>query len=188
MTATDQTANTPTVEAFRRLTGVWRSRGYGLLLQIEEDRFVSYEETAISCIAVHSGPLEELAHAYGELVVSPGEQAFSARRATGITRISFYRLERLPDAVGETERRDMEDPEYNFEVFWRTFAEQYALFDLKKVDWDQVYDQFRPRISSDSQAEDLFATFVAMLRPLEDGHVRLTSSWAFQCSGTDAAI
>lgn len=173
MQFTDQSLNNPSVEQFQRLQGVWRSRGYGKLLLVEKNGYVFYDETVISCVPVDSGTLEELVTHYEDLVVSPGRQAFNARRATGVTRVGFRRLKQLPDTIQESERRDPDDPEYNFEVFWHSFAEHYALFTLKNVDWDRAYRRFRKTITSDSASEDLFSTLVAMLRPLRDGHVRL---------------
>lgn len=177
MESAEWPVNTPSVDQFRRLEGVWRSRGYGKILQITKDRYTLYEETTVSCLAVHAGPLSELTQHHEDLVVSPAGQAFSARRATGVSRVGYYRLKRLPPSLARTEAHDPEDPEYNFEVFWHTFAEQYALFTLKNVDWDKSYRRHRRQIHANSDPDDLFAALTAMLRPLRDGHVRLHSDW-----------
>ncbi|MFL1467647.1 S41 family peptidase [Marinobacter sp. HN1S83] len=172
-----RTKRSPSATDFGHLQGVWRSLGYGKVLLIEEDQFTFFEETAISCLPLFSGSLDELSERYDTLTVSPGGQAFSAHRATGVTRIGFRRLKALPATVADTRGRNPEDPEYNFEVFWHTFAEQYALFDLKGVDWHQAYRDFRPRITPGCHPEVLYATLVAMLHLLRDGHVHLYSSW-----------
>jgi C-terminal processing protease CtpA/Prc len=64
----------------------------------------------------------------------------------------------------------------NFEVFWHTFAERYALFDLRGIDWAAAYAAHRPRIDADTSVRRLFEVFVDMLRPLGDGHVELRAS------------
>lgn len=163
----------PSVRDFRALEGVWRSRGYGKLLLIEGDGYVLHEETVVSCLPVARGPLRELTERYHDLSVSPGRQAFSVRRATGVTRVSFYRLKQLPQTVYETQMNDPEDPEYNFEVFWQTFAENYALFDTRKVNWERTYWRYRKAVSRKTDSEELFSIMTTMLRPLRDGHVRL---------------
>lgn len=188
MVTTGQVRHFSSATGFDRLQGVWRSRGYGKVLLIDGDGYVFFEETAISCLKLHTGPLDELGQRYEDLEVSPRQQAFSARRATGLTRVGFRRLKSLPATVVETQNRDKDDPEYNFEVFWHTFAEHYALFTLKGVDWQQMYQRFRPRITSDSDPEVLFATLAAMLRPLRDGHVRLHTSWGHYNAGALPAI
>jgi len=165
------------VPAFADLEGVWRSRGYGYVLSIDGDGYVLYEETAISCLPIAWGPLRELSERYVELRVSPAAEAFDVRRATGVSRIGFRRLARLPTHCVEPETERRLDPEFNFEVFWHTFAEQYALFDIKAVDWQAAYEVYRPRVGANMPAETLFATMAAMLRPLLDGHVRLHSPY-----------
>jgi hypothetical protein len=123
---------------FARLQGVLRCQGYGTVLLIEEDWYTPFEETSISCLKVHSGSIDELGHYYDDLAVSPGGQAFSAHRVTGVARIRFRRLKGLPATVTESHRHRAKDLQYNFDVFWRTFHEQYALFELKGVAWDRA--------------------------------------------------
>ncbi|WP_162893714.1 S41 family peptidase [Marinobacter sp. Arc7-DN-1] len=173
---------------FENLQGVWRSQGYGKVLRIESDRYTLFEETAISCRKLYAGSLEELSHYYEDLEVSPGGQAFSAHRVSGVARIGFRRLKALPTSASETLKHDPKDPEYNFEIFWRTFAEQYALFELKGVAWDEVYRTYRPQIHAGSSRETLFATMAAMLRPLKDGHIRLHTPSGHYSAGAHPAL
>lgn len=162
---------------FNALQGVWRSRGYGTVLLIEPDEYTLFEETAISCLETFTGSLDELRLYYDDLRLSPGGQTFSAHRATGVARIQFRRLKALPRTVEHTRVHEAQDPVFNFEVFWRTFHEHYALFDLKGVNWNESYQRFRPRVHRLSSREALFSTLAAMLRPLRDGHIRLHSPW-----------
>ncbi|MBW0147514.1 S41 family peptidase [Marinobacter arenosus] len=176
------------VPHFKDLQGVWRSQGYGKILAIEGDRYTLFEETAISCLPLYRGNLQELGHYYEDLAVSPGGQAFSAHRVSGVTRIGFRRLAALPAHAAATPTQDPADPEYNFEIFWRTFDEQYALFDLKGVAWDQAYHTYRRQIQPGSSRETLFATMAAMLRPLKDGHIRLHTPSGHYNAGAHPAL
>jgi hypothetical protein len=173
---------------FANLKGVWRSQGYGKILLIESDQYTLFEETTISCRKLYTGSIEELSHFYEDLVVSPGGQAFSAHRVSGVARISFRRLKALPASAAESRRHETKDPEHNFEIFWRTFHEQYALFELKGVAWDQAYHTYRPQINARSSRETLFATMAAMLRPLKDGHIRLNTPWGHYSAGAQPAL
>ncbi|WP_152205299.1 S41 family peptidase [Marinobacter changyiensis] len=175
-------------ESFSQLQGVWRSQGYGKVLLIDGDRYVFFEETAISCRKLYSGTLPELGLYYEDVQISPGRQAFSAHRATGVTRVGFRRLKELPPAVFDERSKASRDPEYNFDVFWHTFAEHYALFELKGVAWEQSYRTFRPRIAADCPRETLFANMAAMLRPLRDGHIRLHTPWGHYGAGARPAL
>jgi len=164
-----------TVRDFQRLKGIWRSIGYGKLLVIEASGYVFHEETAVSCLAIYEGSLRELAERYVDLEVAPGGQAFSARRATGVTRVRFRRLKALPATVEASRNGNPEDPEYNFEIFWHTFAQQYAFFDLKGVNWSALYQRYRHHIGPETEPDALFSVLCSMLKPLRDGHVRLHS-------------
>ena len=65
-------------------------------------------------------------------------------------------------------------PEHNFEQLWHLFDQHYAFFELKGVNWDSLYQQYRPLITANTSEDSLLRHFAAMLNPLKDGHVRLT--------------
>jgi len=159
-----------------QLSGIWRSHGYGTLLEIGSAGYRLFEETAVSCLPVFAGSLAELTEYYVDVQVSRGLQAFSARRATGVTRVRYRRLSRLPIAASAPEVAHSGDPVHNFEVFWHTFAERYAMFELRDLDWEAAHARYRPRVDARTGAKRLFETFVEMLRPLRDGHVDLYTS------------
>ncbi len=71
---------------------------------------------------------------------------------------------------------------------WRTFHEQYALFELKGVAWDRAHHDYLPQINANTSQETLFAIMVAMLRPLKDGHIRLHSTWGHYSAGAQPAL
>ena len=64
-------------------------------------------------------------------------------------------------------------PEENFEWLWRDFDRYYALFDVKGVDWQALYDRYRPQVTAETTDRELFDILTAMLTPLNDGHVAL---------------
>lgn len=64
--------------------------------------------------------------------------------------------------------------EHNFEQLWHLFDRHYAFFELKKIDWDSVYQAYRPLVTSKTSETELVGYFEEMLNPLKDGHVRLT--------------
>lgn len=158
---------------FEDLAGVWRSRGYGTILEIDREGYTLHEETAVSCLPVYGGSLEALAEHFVDLEVSPGGSSFSARRAVAATRVSFRRLTEVPATVRSGEDLDPEDAEFAFEVFWHTFEENYAFFELKGIDWQAMYETHRPRIRRRTDPDELFDVLVEMTRPLRDAHVEL---------------
>jgi len=64
-------------------------------------------------------------------------------------------------------------PEAVFESMWETFDRHYALFEAKSIDWRALHDVYRPRVSSATTDEELFAVLTGMLSHLNDTHVIL---------------
>lgn len=60
-----------------------------------------------------------------------------------------------------------------FEYLWQQVDERYALFDVKTVDWQQMYDSLRPQVYDGMPADSLFAVLHKLLNSLDDGHVDL---------------
>lgn len=60
-----------------------------------------------------------------------------------------------------------------FETVWATFDQRYALFGARSVDWQALYDVYRPRVNSETTDEQLFDILTAMLSHLNDNHVIL---------------
>lgn len=65
------------------------------------------------------------------------------------------------------------DPVSVFESCWQFYDRQYPYFELKGIDWDQVYDTYRPRISSETSDQQLAEILNEMMRELQDYHVYL---------------
>ena len=64
-------------------------------------------------------------------------------------------------------------PEQLFEKFWQEFDENYALFDVKGVDWQQTYTTYRNQVNAKTSDQELIAVFKQMLDPLKDGHINI---------------
>ncbi len=66
--------------------------------------------------------------------------------------------------------RERGNPVENFTTFTSVFGEQYALFEVKGVDWDSLVSQYAPRVTAETTDDELFVIFVEMLRVLDDKH------------------
>lgn len=65
-----------------------------------------------------------------------------------------------------------------FKYLWNKVDQQYAFFDVKGVDWDSVYEVYRPKVSDgDMHLDSLFQVCAAMLNTLQDGHTNLISKF-----------
>lgn len=69
------------------------------------------------------------------------------------------------------------DPVSIFEEVWTFTDRNYSFFEEKGIDWDAVYDAYRPLISDEMGSIELFDVCADMLYHLRDGHVNLLSSF-----------
>ena len=77
--------------------------------------------------------------------------------------------------IDEDEQTDT--PQGNFEALWKIMDEKYCFFDYKQVDWDAIYDKYKPLITPGMSDEGLFEVLGDMLAELKDGHVNLYSTY-----------
>ncbi|MFG1690993.1 S41 family peptidase [Gemmatimonadota bacterium] len=76
------------------------------------------------------------------------------------------------------------DPVTNFETLWEEFDRYYSFFGLKGIDWDGLYDEFRPQVTPSVTPNHLFNLMSDMLAHLKDGHVLLRGhEWTYQYRG-----
>jgi carboxyl-terminal processing protease len=144
--------------------GVWKSLGYGKILMISDNTFSFYDITNISCLPARSSSLDEL------------EKSIELRNDTlflrqGILNYSFTRLNELPD-VCHKKLSDIAktDIQFNFEVFAKTVEENFAYFELNKVNWDSLYLVQKGKLNSNSTDTDLYNVLQETLRIIKDNH------------------
>jgi len=66
--------------------------------------------------------------------------------------------------------RDKGQAVENFEAFFKTFKENYALFDIKEIDWNKEYTYYSKKINEETTDDELFNVFQEILRKLDDKH------------------
>ena len=69
------------------------------------------------------------------------------------------------------------DPEAVFEALWKEVDEGYSFFEFKQIDWDSVYQAFRPKVNANTNTLELFDICSDMLYSLRDGHVNISSGF-----------
>ncbi|MFM9908505.1 MAG: S41 family peptidase [Chitinophagaceae bacterium] len=70
-------------------------------------------------------------------------------------------------------KKPLSDPESIFEELWITIDQQYALFSVKQLNWNTVYQDYKSRVIPTMSEGDLFKVLSEMLDKLKDGHVVL---------------
>ena len=69
------------------------------------------------------------------------------------------------------------DAESTFDYLWDKVNEQYAFFDVKEINWDNIYTQYSSSVYNDMPDDSLFFVMGSMLNELKDGHVNLVSEF-----------
>jgi len=69
------------------------------------------------------------------------------------------------------------NPQENFEYLWKECDEKYSYFELKGIDWNQIYDEYQAKIYEGMSDDSLFNVLGGMLTELRDGHVNLVSNF-----------
>ena len=75
------------------------------------------------------------------------------------------------DSVFEPEPENA--PVEVFMELWNTFDQKYAVFEQRDVDWDALYDIYRPQVNENTTDAELHDVLTAMLAHLDDAHVSL---------------
>ena len=167
------------------LDGWWASDGYGMLLEIHGDEIKGSEITAISCLPSFTAKRQAMTPQGAEAVfsitpdlvflVKPGKSA-DHKYILGkgaASSIGFRRIGEAPTVCGKPV---VDSPLNNFDIFWTTFDEHYPFFKMRGVNWREVRNTYRPRITSETTADELFGILKAMIEPLHDAHTYIASA------------
>ena len=161
------------------LDGVWKSQGYGYILEINNNKLKAFEVTTRTCVPAFTAkrdgssiPNRETTFrtADGDVYFVRADQGGDHRRLHSEGSASDIRIDRVPSMPGVCEPPTGNTPLDNFEVFTRTLAENYISFDLKHANWEQSIAEYRTKITSRTTPAELFEILKAMIKPLGDMH------------------
>src|SRR5215813_1115600 len=171
-------------QAPAELSGLWRTEGYGYLIQVVGDSLKTFEVTDQSCIpSFRAHQIEQNgAHVVFQREDYPLTFEFiGVKGSADQGRIHYdvtasdmivHRVDSFP-AICDGTMAD--DPTTTFDVFWETYREHYPFFHLKHVDWQATRDRFRPRVVHASPRE-LFDVLRLMIEQLHDHHTYIDAT------------
>lgn len=64
-------------------------------------------------------------------------------------------------------------PTRNYELFWQTFDTHYGMFDLKSIDWKQMHDEYKTRVTDQMTDDELYTVLCEMIVQLNDNHLNI---------------
>ena len=65
---------------------------------------------------------------------------------------------------------EVNNPINNFEIFWHDFDRHSGIIFPKKINWDSVYQVYRPQVSELTTDEELWTIFTQMIEVFDDEH------------------
>jgi hypothetical protein len=165
------------------LDGLWLTEGYGELVEFKGNDLLVYEITKLSCIfsekasrKTETGTADEIVFAGDDdtfrIVLGPSHDTLWFHVDGAVSSILLRRTNSQPKPCSQPLA---DTPLTNYEVFRQTFAEQYAFFELRKVDWRAVDKKVRPQVTPHTTPEELFRILSGMVEPLHDKHIYINA-------------
>ena len=153
------------------LRGVWRSRGYGWVLDIDEAGVTRYQAGDV-CYATPeaTGSMSSMASVrYRYARAAPGEAAIFQLLA-GDTNVVFDRLDVLPPACAEPVDAA---PAATAAAFLDHFERHYAFFDRRLPDREARAERLRQVVHDDMGEAELWDALTGYMNGLSDSHTKL---------------
>jgi len=175
--------------AAQSLDGIWRSEGYGDVFVVKGKDWKTFEVTSTTCVPGFIAAETARASAHRNATFNANEEfdtdspqffirsggSHEHKRLHLEGAASDIRIDRISRLPAVCDHPTPDTPEGNFEVFARTWAEQYISFDLKHVDWEKVVAANRPKTTAETSPAELFDIMAGMIRPLGDAHTSVSA-------------
>ncbi|HEX4809070.1 MAG TPA: S41 family peptidase [Bryobacteraceae bacterium] len=189
----------------RPIDGIWQTKGYGYVFLIKGPALAAFELTTTTCVQGLTARQDPRASAGWDAAFKSKDEGtlffrLSAKGAgdhgilhpeDSVPDISIDRIAKMPAVCDHPAENT---PSANFEVFARTWSENYISFDRRHVDWNSVVAEYRPKVTAETTPTQLFEIFQAMIRPLGDIHTYIAvpalkrSTKTFWRAGTNRII
>jgi|SoiMethySBSTD1v2_1073268.scaffolds.fasta_scaffold91174_3 peptidase S41-like protein/tricorn protease-like protein len=175
------------------LDGSWRSQGYGLYFDLSGQTLKAFEVTAMSCLPSFTAQrtaVETNGDVVFKVVGRPTTFVFRSggspdRRQLHMNGAASDIVVRRGSAPAVCSTPTPDTPLTNFDVFTRTWAEQYGFFDVRKANWSAIVAKHRPRVTDRTTPGELFQILKEMIEPFEDAHTSIRADSINQAfSGT----
>ena len=86
----------------------------------------------------------------------------------------------------ETYKEVDNDFMHNFDAAWNLINENYCYLGYKNIDWDKIYDEYKPRVENARDQFEFFDIMSDLVDVLRDGHSAIISN--FDRHGSNYAV
>lgn len=154
-------------------TGVWQQQGTGDIWHFTSAELNRFNINTAGCVAYANEKSAEL-QGLEQHLTKKNDTLYLENDATNTW--IYKKLNELPQSCEVENQLNTDDPVDNFEFFWHHFDEYYAFFELYGIDWQQVYEQYRPTITSETTEVVLIEIFNEIISKFRDSHVALEAN------------
>ncbi|WP_442267603.1 S41 family peptidase [Tenacibaculum sp. ZS6-P6] len=151
------------------VNGTWKSIGSGWVLQIiDSTNYSFFDVTNISCLPSRKGSFREL------------QKSLTLKNDTlelkkGVITYKFTKSNQIELCKTQTDLKN-KNPIYNFEVFAETVKEHYAFLELNNINWHNIYNQQKKKLTKRSTDVELYNVINETLEILNDNHAFLEAT------------
>ena len=166
--------------------GVWHASGYGSVIKITESDYTEFKFSSTYCFAEKSEDIDNedlkklvalsdnkqslsLLEGYGSLAFSAPKRMYSK-----VTALPDSCIQGIIPVSGDIGYEP--DATLDLAIFHQLFKEYYFSFESKNVDFDALYNDVAPLVTTDTTEDQLLDYMTYMTAPLEDTHIGLIST------------
>ncbi|MBX2880377.1 MAG: S41 family peptidase [Granulosicoccus sp.] len=150
----------------KQMEGVWKSDGYGYLIEVKRAHIWVYDFNTQSCI-VDDSSTHDFAYGFPSIKWHSNDSFQIGQEADG-KHILFKRIEALPSACTANQESS---PLAVLDAFSANMTEHYAFFKLHNINWQQRVQIARSKIEEGSSDAELFNVMKEMLEGISDSHL-----------------
>ena len=165
------TGDVMTTSVRTELSGVWRSRGYGWLLEFRKGKPRVYDVAESFCMEQRRGSTE-LNDLGRTAAFSNNGQTIHLTSDDSNYAYTFDKIDALP---AQCLSKPADHPVAVFDALVEIFNTHYAFFSVRDVDWARVVEMHRNQVNNDLSDKELFKIIKSLLSNINDGHVTLTA-------------
>ena len=158
------------------LDGIWQSRGYGWIFEIEGDQLSQFQIAEDFCFLTPDGSKsvsETLSVDYRYFRQSETGQEAVLQLLPDDTEIRIERIDDLPAVCNASVEHSKEK---TFDYFAAMMAEHYAFFEVRQIDWDSRVSQAREKLDEAMTETEFFDLLASMIDGFSDSHTKLFAS------------
>lgn len=167
---------------FSSYKGVWELKGAGDIWAFGEDKFTTYSYNSFGCIKDMEVDLADIEEAINYLSITDDSTRITYD-SLGSNKDSFQLRGQLPEICKAENLLTQTDLVTNFEFLWHSMNDYYAFFELRDIDWQGVYEEYRPQITATTTKPEFFEMMDDIFSEFGDGHLSLSDGEEFDASG-----